>query len=591
MDKLISSSEVREMKVHAVFANQIFDISSLMNPDSISLGLFKNSIYTIPRDDEEKTKEWFHHIVNFPFKNEALNLNTDFIKKYKPIQDSKSKSKNILPKKRHKRPHDPHNSEEKKSKKHQKKKPHFSDSPEQAHKSPSNQKPPKPSPENKRKLIEPRESKLSISRLKSKLEKKWESFLSTFNLEKQLSLSRCQNQGPNAQKYWAQILNLFKNGLFYTSTITNTQDSLQTHFSHLAIITFQISPDQNTLLVLSNQFSLFFYSFTQRKWNPNVLFHPLHINAVKVLFKPCASNYLAICGEKGLLIWKAKINSLSRMERMDFCKEESKEPLDNEETVCWNIWKIKKNCAYSDMSWSNNGEYLALSSIYHHAIFIYDFFNDAFINVYKYASTVRAVNWSPLDNFLISQANEGFFRIYETKNFSNDEYSNLTGLIQTSFWSQNEKNFFFLAENSNLLYFVTKRLLNQNFRNPHFHENSFKLVEILFDLTFHQDYFVEHIEINSENSLLAVMLMNKYLKEGKFTEQMKEEGEIETIIFLFNCEVNSEQSHNFIEPIGWINNSEDQFPLLIRFDYDQNVRKDILYIYWSNHQMSFFTCV
>ncbi len=221
------------------------------------------------------------------------------------------------------------------------------------------------------------------------------------------------------RKAWTRMLNLAKNGPFVAAPVFKEDQRLEESRERLRILDFDISPAMQDVAILYRNDSVYIYSVklssTALEYDTSgvewtrILHDSSQTQACKVRFIRYAEHELAVCGKRGITMWRGKKRTREGTNKFFI------------------DWKVVRTIAgeYTTMDSTSDGRLLALGSCYSATIDIYDLEEDRVTSVPKLDSVVREVAWSPQDHYLLATGPAAEFRVFESgKGYTNERWSN-----------------------------------------------------------------------------------------------------------------------------------------------------------------------
>eukprot|EP01102_Stenamoeba_stenopodia_P000907 TRINITY_DN10836_c0_g1_i1.p1 TRINITY_DN10836_c0_g1~~TRINITY_DN10836_c0_g1_i1.p1 ORF type:complete len:360 (+),score=60.92 TRINITY_DN10836_c0_g1_i1:97-1176(+) len=166
-----------------------------------------------------------------------------------------------------------------------------------------------------------------------------------------------------------------------------------------------------------------FFDLSTEGWSDAVLSDAMMNNITEIAWQPMAGSILAVACTSGVLIWDLS----------DYLSKPR-------------ILNHGKYAPVSCMTWSPDGLYLAVAhdsingaSQQAATISIWEISLGKATYLQRFGRGLAYLSWSPNGCYLLAGYRNGTIRIWETKTWTTEKWSNFTGPCQSAVWSPNSK--------------------------------------------------------------------------------------------------------------------------------------------------------
>lgn len=232
---------------------------------------------------------------------------------------------------------------------------------------------------------------------------------------------------------------------------------------------FAVAPQDGTIRV---------YDLNTGAWSPVVLQHEFQTKVFGLAWKPLSGNTLAVATLHGVLVWNivSKIVTVTAQPRsavstavQKLSRQPSETPLQaasfqtsipgfSSATEAWKLLGLEQGGAANSkqvdtgawsnfyhqfghspinaLAWSPGGRYLAVGSIQHSQMLIWDVLTETVTPIVQLVpGNINKLIWSPNDEYICATSGMNAFRVYSTKNWTSQRWTNLSHPLHSACWS------------------------------------------------------------------------------------------------------------------------------------------------------------
>jgi hypothetical protein len=375
---------------------------------------------------------------------------------------------------------------------------------------------------------------------------------------------------------------------------------------HPYLAKFAVAPQDGTVRI---------YDLNSGTWSSVVLQHEYQTKIFGLAWKPLSGNSLAVATMHGVLVWNvvSKVVTVANqphsavsvaaqrlstrppetplqaaglkttMTSYTSVKEAWKslgldgEGANNTKRVdlgAWcNFYHHFGHSPVNAIAWSPGGRYLAVGSIQNSQMLIWDCLTEMVTPIVQFVpGNINKLIWSPNDEYICAVSGSNTFRVYNTKNWASQRWTNLSHPLHSACWSGDGSHLAFTVKGEAKLYIV--RYTSED------NEVHGELVQII-DMS---PYLLESSLLgpNDENSFGGTL---SYVAWDPTSSRLAVGLEETELIALFQC--NSLSYSPSFQPLGYLRGPPDT--LLCGLYFRPHFPKGgLLTATFSNGKISFF---
>lgn len=210
------------------------------------------------------------------------------------------------------------------------------------------------------------------------------------------------------------------------------------NWSKSVIRAFAVHPHVHSFAVGYNDDVVRIYSASRLNDFEPILKDKKQKNVTCLAFRPLSAAHIAVGCKSGIMFWILDPNSTGLRPGANqhrFLSQLGHHPV-------------------TSLAWARNGNLLASGSPADSSVVIWDVFLQRSTALRRLGPGICFLSWSPHQDCLFSSTSKDMFRIWKTRSWTCEKWSNLNGRCQIACWSSCQRYLLFTVENETCLYYL-----------------------------------------------------------------------------------------------------------------------------------------